>query len=112
MGDAAASSQIRITRPGAPTFSFDSLSGGAKEQVAAAVRLAMAEILASSHHGCLPILFDDSFAYSDDERVQSLQSMLDLAATRGLQVIVLTCTPAAYIGLGARETRLASSISA
>lgn len=111
-GDAAASSQIRITRPGAPTFSFDSLSGGAKEQVAAAVRLAMAEILASSHHGCLPILFDDSFAYSDDERVQSLQSMLDLAATRGLQVIVLTCTPAAYIGLGARETRLTSSISA
>lgn len=110
--DAAGSSQIRITRPGAPTFSFDSLSGGAKEQVAAAVRLATAEILASSHHGCLPILFDDSFAYSDDERVQSLQSMLDLAATRGLQVIVLTCTPTAYIGLGARETRLTPSVSA
>lgn len=110
--DAAQSSEIRITRPGAPTFAFDSLSGGAKEQVAAAVRLATAEILASSHNDCLPILFDDSFAYSDDNRVQSLQSMLDLAATRGLQVIVLTCTPAAYIGLGARETRLASSISA
>jgi hypothetical protein len=32
--------------------------------------------------------------------------MLDLAASRGLQVIVLTCTPADYAGLGAREIRL------
>jgi hypothetical protein len=32
--------------------------------------------------------------------------MLDLAATRGLQVLVLTCTPAGYIGLGAKEIRL------
>ena len=104
-------STIRITRPGTPTFDFDALSGGAKEQVAAAVRLATAEILAASHNGCLPILFDDSFAYSDDDRIQSLQSMLDLAATRGLQVLILTCTPAAYIGFGAKETRLVAAIT-
>ncbi|MFN6016833.1 MAG: AAA family ATPase [Verrucomicrobiota bacterium] len=97
---------IRITRPGAPTFAFDSLSGGAKEQVAAAVRLATAEILATAHNGTLPILFDDSFAFSDDTRIQALQSMLDLAAARGLQVLVLSCTPAAYTGFGAHETRL------
>ena len=97
---------IRITRPGAPTFAFDSLSGGAKEQVAAAVRLATAEILAAAHNGTLPILFDDSFAFSDDTRIQALQSMLDLAAARGLQVLVLSCTPAAYTGFGAHETRL------
>ena len=97
---------IRVTRPGEPTFTFDSLSGGAREQVAAAVRLATAEILAASHNGCLPIVFDDAFAYADDNRIQSLQTMLDLAAARGLQVLVLTCTPAGYIGLGARETRL------
>jgi hypothetical protein len=36
--------------------------------------------------------------------------MLDLAAGRGLQVFVLTCTPADYIGLGARETRLTPHI--
>jgi len=97
---------LQLTRPGTPAFSFDSLSGGAKEQVAAAVRLAMAEILAASHDGCLPLVFDDAFAYADPERVQALQRMLDLAASRGLQVIVLTCTPADYIGLGAREIRL------
>jgi DNA repair exonuclease SbcCD ATPase subunit len=99
-------SSIKLTRLGTPSFSFDSLSGGAKEQVAAALRLATAEILSANHDGCLPILFDDAFAYADDDRIQSLQTMLDLAATRGLQVLVLTCTPAAYIGLGARETRL------
>lgn len=108
--DSGRKSTIRITRPGTPTFDFETLSGGAKEQVAAAVRLATAEILAASHGGCLPILFDDSFAYSDDDRIQSLQSMLYLAATRGLQVLVLTCTPADYIGFAARETRLVAAI--
>ncbi len=97
---------IHLQHPGMPRFAFKSLSGGAKEQVAAAVRLATAEILAAAHNGCLPILFDDSFAYSDRDRIQSLQSMLDLAASRGLQVIVLSCTPADYIGFGATATAL------
>ena len=100
------SNTIRITRPGTPQFAFGTLSGGAREQVAAAVRLATAEILATAHNGCLPILFDDSFAYSDKDRIQSLQSMLELAANRGLQVLVLSCTPSDYIGLGAKETFL------
>jgi len=101
-----ARASIELTRPGTPSYSFDCLSGGAREQVSAAVRLATAEILAANHNGCLPILFDDAFAYADDGRIQSLQSMLDLAASRGLQVLVFTCTPASYIGLGAKEIRL------
>jgi DNA repair exonuclease SbcCD ATPase subunit len=104
--DSGASNTIRIMRPGMPQFAFGTLSGGAREQVAAAVRLATAEILAAAHNGCLPIVFDDSFAHSDGDRIQSLQSMLDLAATRGLQVLILSCTPAHYIGLGAKETAL------
>jgi energy-coupling factor transporter ATP-binding protein EcfA2 len=83
-----------------------SLSGGAKEQLAAAVRLAIAELLALDHDKCLPIVFDDAFAYSDPERVQALQRMLDLAAERGLQVIVLTCNPSDYAGLGAKNVRV------
>ena len=97
---------IELLRADDSTFNFQSLSGGAKEQVAAAVRLAMAEILATDHDGCLPLLFDDAFAYTDPERVQSLQRMLDLAATRGLQIIVLTCAPNDYSAFGAGETRL------
>jgi len=97
-----------LLRPGDPAFNFATLSGGAKEQVAAAVRLAMAEILATDHNQTLPILFDDAFAYTAPQRVQSLQRMLDLAATRGLQVIVLTCTPNDYYAFGAGEIRIAS----
>ena len=66
--------------------------------MAAAVRLAIAELLAADHDGTLPIVFDDAFAYSDPQRVRALQRMLDLGASRGLQVIVLTCNPADYAG--------------
>jgi len=97
---------LDLIRTGDPALGVSSLSGGAKEQVAAAVRLAMAEILATDHDGCLPILFDDAFAYTDPERVQSLQRMLNLAALRGLQVIVLTCAPADYSAFGASEIRM------
>jgi DNA repair exonuclease SbcCD ATPase subunit len=80
---------------------FDSLSGGTREQVAAAVRLAIAELLAADHDGSLPVVFDDAFAYSDPDRVNTMQGMLDLGAARGLQVIVLSCNPSDYAGLGA-----------
>jgi len=95
---------LELVRPdqAAGAFPFDSLSGGAREQLAAAVRLAMAEVLAESHDGCLPLVFDDAFAYADPARVQRLQRMLDLAAARGLQIIVLTCDPADYTALGAK----------
>lgn len=88
------------------TFDFESLSGGAREQVAAAFRLAMAEILAKDHGGCLPVVFDDAFTHSDPDRVRTLQRMLDLAATRGLQIVLLTCDPADYAALGARTVVL------
>ncbi len=87
----------------AGVMAFDALSGGTREQVAAAVRLAIAELLAAEHDGSLPIVFDDAFAYSDPERVHVLQRMLDLGATRGLQIIVLTCNPSDYAALGAKH---------
>lgn len=100
---------LEIVRPDRQSgaLGFDVLSGGAREQVAAALRLAMAEVLAAGQPDkCLPLVFDDAFAYSDPDRVRLLPRMLDLAATRGLQVIVLTCHPADYASLGAREFRL------
>lgn len=66
----------------------------------------MAEILAADHDHCLPVVFDDAFAYTDPDRVQALQRMLNLAAIRGLQIIVLTCTPTDYSAFGASELRL------
>ena len=88
------------------TYGFDALSGGAREQLAAALRLGVAEVLAAGHDNSLPVVFDDAFAYSDPYRLEGLQRMLDLAAERGLQVIVLTCNPRDYSRLGAKEVLL------
>jgi DNA repair exonuclease SbcCD ATPase subunit len=102
--------RLVLVRPGSESavFEFDSLSGGTKEQTACAVRLAMAELLAEDYDGCLPVVFDDAFANSDPERVNRVQRMLDLAASRGLQVIVLTCNPADYAALGAKAVVLSA----
>ncbi len=99
---------LNIHRPShlGGAFAFDHLSGGTREQTAAAVRLAMAEVLAVDHDGTLPVIFDDAFAYSDAVRLGHLQNMLDLAASRGLQVILFTHQPAAYAALGAKVVAL------
>lgn len=95
--------KLTVTRGsvGNVVFEFDQLSGGTQEQVSAAFRLAMAEILAAEHDGCLPVVFDDSFVNSDPGRMRNLQRMLDLAASRGLQIVVLSCDAGRYAGLGA-----------
>ncbi len=101
---------VELVRPDMPgALSFDTLSGGTREQVAAAVRLAIAELLAADHDGTLPIVFDDAFANSDPRRISLLQRTLDLGARRGLQIIVLTCHSAHYTALGARQVCLAPS---
>jgi hypothetical protein len=87
-------------------YAFPELSGGTKEQVAAAFRLAVAEVLAPDHGGHLPLIFDDAFAYSDPRRVEGLVRALDLASTRGIQVVLLTCTPQDYATLGAKLVRI------
>jgi len=97
---------LTLSRPDAGTFSFSELSGGAQEQTAIAFRLAMAEILAQEHGNCLPVFLDDAFTNSDPTRVALLQRMLDLAAARGLQIIVFSCTPNDYASLGAKIVML------
>jgi DNA repair exonuclease SbcCD ATPase subunit len=97
--------EIRVSRAefGGVNFHFDQLSGGAAEQVAAAARLAMAQILAQDHGGALPVVFDDAFTNTDPDRTAKLLDMLYLAAENGLQVIVFSCNPADYSGSGAKE---------
>ncbi len=51
-------------------------------------------------------MFDDAFVNADPERIQAVQRVLDLAARRGLQIIVLSCTPRAYGLLGAARIEL------
>ena len=78
------------------TLPFTALSGGMKEQLNAALRLAIADALRSGHDNCLPILFDDAFTNTDPERLQTVLAMLRKAVDRGLQVIVLSCDGSPY----------------
>ena len=83
-------------RRGKEFYDFDQLSGGMREQLTAALRLSMADVLKSEHDGCLPLVFDDAFTNSDPERIDIVKKMLQSAVNKGLQVILLTCDPKAY----------------
>jgi DNA repair exonuclease SbcCD ATPase subunit len=96
---------LRLRR-GQEFYAFEQLSGGMREQLAAALRLSMADVLKGSHDGCLPLVFDDAFTNSDPERVDLVKGMLATAVDRGLQVILLTCDPAAYGGFADQVVEL------
>jgi uncharacterized protein YhaN len=70
--------------------------------VAAAVRLALAEVLAPAYDGALPLVFDDAFTNSDPERIEGLKRMLERASDQGVQVLLLSCTPNDYADLASR----------
>jgi DNA repair exonuclease SbcCD ATPase subunit len=101
-GNALKSIELVRKDMGGERFPFDSLSGGTREQVAAAVRLAVAEILAEGHDGSLPVVFDDAFTNSDPDRIRGVHRMLNLASSSGLQIIVLTSNPSDYDMMGGR----------
>jgi len=84
---------------GGEFFGFEALSGGMREQLTAALRLSMADVLRAGHDGCLPLIFDDAFTNADPQRVAVVKLMLTTAVERGLQVILLTCDPAPYADL-------------
>ncbi|MDY0001356.1 MAG: AAA family ATPase [Polyangia bacterium] len=81
-------------------FEFGRLSTGTRQQVAAAVRLSVAGIMASEHGGCLPVIMDDAFGASDEGRLDGVQRMLSTAARGGLQIILLGCMPRDWAGIG------------
>ena len=77
-------------------FGFEQLSGGMREQLAAALRLAIAEVLQPAYDDCLPLIFDDAFTNSDQQRLEALQEMLRRGANHGMQLILLSCNPNDY----------------
>ena len=97
---------IRPQRGLNSTTSFDKLSGGAKEQFSAAIRLAMAEVLSKSHDGHLPVIFDDTFSYTDTENLNKVHLLLNHASEKGLQVILFTHAPDEFKPMGADVTIL------
>ena len=77
-------------------YAFAQLSGGMREQLSGALRLAMAEVLMGAYDGALPLVFDDAFTNTDRQRLAQLQAMLHRGMEQGIQLILLSCHPEDY----------------
>lgn len=82
------------------TVPFDSLSGGAKEQLGILARLAGAALV--SREDTVPVVIDDALGFSDPERLDKMGAVFNTVGDRG-QVIVLTCQPSRYQGIAGAE---------
>jgi hypothetical protein len=82
------------------TVAFEQLSTGAQEQLGIISRLACASIVAAD--GGVPVIVDDALGWTDPGRLERMGAALALAG-RDCQVIVLTCTPGRYAGVGQAE---------
>lgn len=94
---------VSCTRAGR-TIPFESLSGGAQEQVGLLARVAVA--LTVSREEGVPLLLDDTLGHSDADRLRSMSAMLARAG-EACQIIVLTCAPERFRAVaGARVQRI------
>jgi hypothetical protein len=86
------------------TVPFDSLSGGAKEQLALIGRLATAQLV-SADDGA-PVILDDSLGFTDADRRRRLAAVINRVGSTS-QIIILTCEPDRFADIGtARTVRL------
>ena len=80
------------------TVPYDSLSGGAKEQLGILARLAGAALVAKED--TVPVVVDDALGFTDPDRLAKMGAVFDTVGAHG-QVIVLTCNPDRYDGVKA-----------
>lgn len=79
------------------TVPYESLSGGAKEQLAIVARLAGASLVAKEDS--VPVIIDDALGFTDADRLTKMGAVFDAVGGDG-QVIVLTCSPQRYASVG------------
>jgi hypothetical protein len=84
------------------------LSAGARDQLYLAVRLAISEFLSRSD-AHLPMLLDDVFVSSDDERTRQAMRALIEQLARDHQIILLTCQRARFEMLARLDRELYES---
>lgn len=101
--------QVTHRTLGGVTVAFDQLSTGAREQLGLLSRLACASIVAGPDGA--PVVFDDALGWTDPGRLTQMAAAISLAA-RTCQVIVFTCTPGRYAGVGnATVVRLPTGVA-
>jgi uncharacterized protein YhaN len=76
--------------------SIESMSGGEREQIYLATRLALADVLAKGERQL--VVLDDVLVATDAGRLARVMRILEEAAQR-VQVLILTCHPERYLGL-------------
>lgn len=84
------------------TVAWDQLSTGAREQLGLIARLACASIV-SADGGGAPVVFDDALGWTDPARLPKMAAAIALAG-RECQIVILTCTPGRYAGIGTATT--------
>lgn len=85
---------------GGVTVPFESLSGGAQEQLGVLSRLACARLVDGADGA--PVIFDDALGHSDPARLGAMADAL-VEAGRGAQVIVFSCVPGRFDALRGRD---------
>ncbi|OBK23417.1 hypothetical protein A5635_19880 [Mycobacterium asiaticum] len=78
------------------TVPYESLSGGAKEQLGILARLACAALVAKED--TVPVVVDDALGFTDPDRLTKMGEVFDTVGSNG-QVLVLTCNPHRYDGV-------------
>jgi hypothetical protein len=98
--------QIRSRTLDGRTVPYESLSGGAREQLGLVTRLAVSALIAKEDS--VPVVIDDALGFTDPDRLIKMGAVFDLVGADG-QVIVLTCTPERYSGVrGAHRIELSA----
>ena len=82
------------------TVPFESLSGGAQEQLGVLSRLACARLVDGADGA--PVIFDDALGHSDPARLGAMADAL-VEAGRSAQVIVFSCVPGRFDALCGRD---------
>ncbi|ULE31553.1 AAA family ATPase [Mycobacterium sp. IDR2000157661] len=86
------------------TVPYESLSGGAKEQLGIVARLAGAALVAEED--TVPVIIDDALGFTDADRLVKMGAVFNAVGGDG-QVIVLTCSPDRYAAVdGAHHIEL------
>jgi len=89
---------------------FKDLSGGAREQLAVVVRIALAKVFARQQRA-LPLILDDILGWTDDRRLRAMLNVLERTA-QDLQVLLLTCHPSRFRGLAGAQTYALDALKA
>ncbi|MEB8324747.1 AAA family ATPase [Dietzia kunjamensis] len=93
---------ILSRRVGDVTVDYESLSGGAREQLAVIVRIACARLVGDDG---VPVFLDDTMGYTDPSRRLTMGAVIAAGAATS-QVIVLTCDRARFAGIGGAHTHV------